>query len=258
MDNFFMNEFEMRRESNKISLDTFTFDKYNNLDYSLKKIIEDLRSKLNESYAEHKKWWEIHDEQPKKFRELEEIANQTGHSLFTQMHEYIDDANYYEEELYVLFEVKIIYAFKHFEINLKKLLSASYNDKAVGKRYKWENLIEYLKAKDINVKSLEGYDEVDQLRRVNNSLKHSNDFDDSISNIVEFKQKKPSSYRELEKFYNRVKDSPNIFLKKLCGEIYKDLYDFNENKIEVIAKQIALRMDKETANKLSEYLKKLY
>ena len=53
---------------------------------------------------------------PEKFQELEEQVERTGHSLYSQMHDYIRTAIYIEEELTTLFEMKIIYAFKHLEI----------------------------------------------------------------------------------------------------------------------------------------------
>ena len=68
-----------------------------------------------------------------------------------------------EEEMYALFETKIIYAFKHFEIYTKRLLSLAYPDVNSRKLFNWQNLIEYLKLRNIDIKKIEGYEEVDQL-----------------------------------------------------------------------------------------------
>lgn len=98
-----------------------------------------------------------------KFDEIEEIAQQTSHSLWIRMHEYIISPSYIEDELLVLGEMKIIYAFKYLKINIKKLVSASYSEKNMKELYKWENLVQYLSNKNINISTLNGFKEVNQL-----------------------------------------------------------------------------------------------
>lgn len=175
------------------------------------------------------------------------------------MHDYLRAASYIQDELSTLFEMKIIYAFKHLEIEIKNLISASLNDKSIGKYSKWDNLIQYLKSKNIDIKEVKDYREVNQLRTVNNSLKHSNDqIDNSLKGIEEFKEIEYANYETLQKFYNRVKESSNSFLSSLSSAIYENLYEFNDEKIEKISKSIVLRMDKSNADKLIEQIKKKY
>ena len=106
---------------------------------------------------------------------------------------------------------------------------------------------------------MKDYREVNQLRTVNNSLKHSNDqIDNSLKGIEEFKEIEYANYETLQKFYNRVKESSNSFLSSLSSAIYENLYEFNDEKIEKISKSIVLRMDKSNADKLIEQIKKKY
>jgi hypothetical protein len=247
------------REMSKMRLDTFTLNKGNILDYPIDKLIESLKSQIKEAYSEHDKWIELKKNNPDRFNELEEQANQTGHSLHSQMYGYIQDVIYLEDELFALFEMKVIYAFKHLEINIKQLLFAAYQSNYINRQFKWDSIIQFLNSKNITAKDLNDYESINQLRNVNNSLKHSDKvIDQSIKNIPEFKDKDTLSYYELELFYNRVKKTPNAFLTSLVSFAFKDIYTFTHERIFEIAKSFALRMEKKDAMKFSEELLKLY
>ncbi len=248
----FKNDLNTKRETNKIGLATFALYKNNILDRPIDTLIKE----LEHEYSEQLKWINLEPENLDKHEELDEIAKQTAHN---RMHDYVRAASYIQDELSTLFEMKIIYAFKHLEIEIKNLISASLNDKSIGKYSKWDNLIQYLKSKNIDIKEVKDYREVNQLRTVNNSLKHSNDqIDNSLKGIEEFKEIEYANYETLQKFYNRVKESSNSFLSSLSSAIYENLYEFNDEKIEKISKSIVLRMDKSNADKLIEQIKKKY
>lgn len=259
MKRFTYNQMEETRECNKISLETFTFDKYNIIDSPIDIIIVDIKLKIKMKYEEHEKWVVLQENNPQKFNEIDEIAQQTGHSLSIQMNEYIEEIGYLEDELYALNEMKIIYAFKHLEINLKKLLSASYNDTAVKKQFKWEILKQFVNSKEIDISKINGYPEVNKLREVNNFLKHSNDIEYlPIKKIIGIKPDAKINSEALEQFYSGIKKYPNIFLQSLANKIYQDLYEFDDTKLSTIAKSYALRMDESTAKNMIEKLLNLY
>lgn len=253
------NEIWEQREMGKMGLDTFPLNKDNIFDYPIDKLIESLKAQVSEAYSEHDKWIELEKNNPERFNELEEQANQSGHNLHSQMYGYIQDVIYLEDELFALFEMKIIYAFKHLEINIKQLLFAAYQDNFINRQFKWESIIQFLNEKNIIAKDLNDYDNINQLRNVNNSLKHSDKvIDQSIKNIPEFKDKDSLTYHDLELFYKRVKKSPNTFLTSLVSFVFKDIYTFTHERIFQIAKSFALRMDKKDAIEFSEELLKLY
>jgi hypothetical protein len=248
-----------QRQMNQIGLDTFTHGRENILDYPVDKLIQDLKTRINNAYSEHNHWIELEQNNPERFKELEEQANQTGHSLREQMYGYIQDVIYLEDELFALFEMKIIYAFKHLEINIKQLLFAAYQDNYINRQFKWEAIIQFLSSKEIVAKEVNDYENITQLRNLNNSLKHSDKtIDQSIKNIPEFKDKENMHYSDLETFYRRVKKSPNVFLTSLISFVFKDLYTFNHERILEIAKSFALRMDKAVAMQFSEELRRHY
>ncbi len=256
---FRYNQIEESREMNKINLDSFTIDKHNILNYPIDKLIKNIKTDIEKLYIEHNKWTDLSKNDPEKYNELEEVAQQTGHSLMIQKYQYIEEVAYLEDELFALNEIKIIYAFKHLEINIKNLISISYNDKSINKQFNWDNLKQYLNLKSIDIHKVNGYNEVNQLREVNNSLKHSNELNnDSLKNYPEFNKEKTITYQSLEKFYARIKNFPNIFLSSLSNRIFDDLYVFKDNRILEIAKSYALRMDKNIAEKLTESLLNYY
>jgi molecular chaperone DnaK (HSP70) len=102
-----------QRKMNQHSLDTFTHGKENVLDYPVDNLIRELKTKVQDANNEHNKWIKLEETNPEEFRKFEEKANQIGESLHSQMFGYIQDIMYLEDELFALFEMKIIYAFKH-------------------------------------------------------------------------------------------------------------------------------------------------
>tara|TARA_R110002051_G_scaffold275917_2_gene336884 strand:+ start:1439 stop:2221 length:783 start_codon:yes stop_codon:yes gene_type:complete len=253
------NSLNTKRETNKIGLETFALERNNILDRPVNILIKDLKKEIEKEYNEHNNWLKIKENDPVRYNELEEIAEQTGHSIDYQMHDNIRGISYLEEELITLYEMKIIYAFKHLEIEVKNLISSAYDDKSISKSSKWDNLINYLNSKNIDVKAIKQYREVNQLRTVNNSLKHSNEhLDKSLNGIEEFKKAEYINYEILEKFYSRIEDSSSTFLSFLSFAIYDNLYVFDEEKIDRISNSIVLRMDKENSDKLIEKIKEKY
>nr|WP_319510359.1 hypothetical protein [uncultured Draconibacterium sp.] len=239
------------REVSQYYIEDFATNIDNHFDYSINQVIGELKEKLRESELQFNQNWVDEkkcdsDDELVKYASLRMMLNQ-------------DISNYYEE-LFALFETRIIYAYKLFEISIKTLFNNAYKgDKNFSGLYKWDNLKELIKSKGINIKTLQGYEEVNQLRNVSNSLKHSGkSVNESIVYIPEFKGKEILSYNDLENFYNRIDVYPVEFIEAISSIIIADLYEFDDKKINIIARSLALRMNKETATKLSKTLLGLY
>jgi hypothetical protein len=230
----------------------------NKFDRPLNDLIQELKLERDKEYADFEYWDELETSNPDRYNEIDEIANQTGHSLQIQMRESIESALYVEDELLALLEMKIIYAFKHLEINTKKLLFHSYNE-LPNANPKWHEMINFLKKRKISVKDISGYTEVNELRLVNNSLKHSyQSVDKSISEIEEFKNGSIQNFESLDNFYNRIMDYPSLFFCDLMEKVEKEINDFNEKKLQNIADKATNRMNKENAEKLIIEIRKKY
>ncbi|MCZ2084486.1 MAG: hypothetical protein LC112_09445 [Flavobacteriales bacterium] len=249
-----------RRATSKIALETYVLDKYNSLDSPIEKVISELGKRLKKNWKEHDNWINIQNTNPEQYQKLKDNADDYGNSLEQQLHFYIIEIINIEEEILALLEVQIIYAFKHFEINLKKLVRAAYNDESFDKNYKWESVKQYLNSRNINIKTIKNYAEVNQLRDLNNAIKHSETYfeNDYLQKLIPEFQGKNISIRNLFKFYKRIKDCTNSFLHSLSLEIYNDLYNFDDEKLNSIAESLALRMDKENAEALINRIRDFY
>lgn len=253
MEKYFEFSISDHREMNKIALDTFCFGKENILDNPVDRLITSLDSRIKKFAGGLK---EVENQM-----DLKKPSTDTDHQeLEMKRISFIQDIYYLENELHALYEIKIIYAFKHLETNIKKLLSAAYNDKGVNKQFTWEKLITYLRSKNIDQNHLENYLPVNELRLVNNVIKHSGNLNDqSLNGIPEFKEVEDKSpYRVLQEFYDRVKSAPLKFLEDLSGKVYADLYEYSQGRIDEMARSIALRMNREDAMKFTNEIAKHY
>ncbi|SFG03339.1 hypothetical protein SAMN04488033_1224 [Salegentibacter agarivorans] len=232
------NSFENQREMDKIGLELFVHNlKENSFNDAVNELITNLKTELNKEITEFLE-----------FQEQEENAHQNYHL----------DTYFLEDKLLALSEMNIVYAYKDFEINLKKLISAAYGIE-IKEFYKWDSVTDFLRSKKIRYSELNAYQEINDLRKVNNSIKHSTKhIDNKIKSISEFSDLKYMRHYELSAFFKRIKDCPNKFLEALSSEIYRNLYEFNDDRLNKIAELYSLRMDKETATRFMKYLKQKY
>ncbi|WP_337965476.1 hypothetical protein [uncultured Flavobacterium sp.] len=233
-----INNIEAQRESAKLGLQTFFMDVENNF--------HDRISDETIHIFEKK----IIDAKTKDRSDEYERGDYSGPTM---------EIYFMEQELKAISEMKILYAYKHFENKLKFLLSAAYGA-SKSKMFKWEFVIEFLKEKNIDIKSINCYPEINELRNLNNCIKHSDDIknDSRMTSIREFQKKTFIQYEDILFFYKRIENAPSAFIYSLSDYIFKDLYVFDENRIDQEAEKIALRMTKTEASILIEKLKKKY
>ncbi|MEO9503282.1 hypothetical protein [Nonlabens ulvanivorans] len=224
----------------------------NSFDRPVNELIRDLKIELEDQYANHNYLYDLEVSDPEKYHQIEDIANQSGHLLVNQKSEFIED------ELFALLEMKIIYAFKHLEINIKKMIRHFYQE-LPNTKPKWHEIERFFKSQNITLNRIQGFKEVDELRLVNNSLKHSDEsIDKSIMNIKEFENGSIQSTESLEEFYERIEHSPDLFFTSLMEMIENETSNFNPKKIEGIAKKATNRMNKDIAEKLIDEIRKKY
>lgn len=130
-----------------------------------------------------------------------------------------------EDEVFALYELKIMYAYKYFEIQLGLIARNAFDHRTAEAFYNWDKIKDFYSGKSIKFSELKYFKEIDQLRRLNNSLKHSGRFvDQKIKNIPEFKDLKYLQIGSLKKFYERVQDAPRDFISALVSVIYDQLF----------------------------------
>lgn len=160
-----------------------------------------------------------------------------------------------KKELFSFSQMRIIYKYMQFEIHLKKLISIAY--KIPEKEfYNWDKVVSFFKSKDINIKELKNYSDVKNIQELNNSIKHSKELlNTRTTNIPEFQNKKSVNVSLINNFYERTMNSPKELILEIIQQIEKDLYEFNENRIGLIAKEFNNRMDEVTKEKFIKKLK---
>jgi hypothetical protein len=230
-----MDSYSRKREINKLGLETFFLNLENNhYDFNIDKLISNLEEKLN--VLDKKKL-------NKKLDDVIELDNEI-------------EIIFLYKELFAISEMKIIYAYKHLEIHLKFILKASYENSNENDFYRWESIVAFLKTKNIKLSEVSDYTEINELRNINNSIKHSRSIiNEKTKNILEFKNKKQIQYSDLLSFYKRIENSTVNFISSLSNFIQKDLCEFDDERIEKIAQRILLRMEKNDVDKLVSKLK---
>lgn len=168
----------------------------------------------------------------------------------------LEEADSIDEEMLAMYEMKVIYAYKLFEINVKRLIKPYFT--ISNGLFRWNSLETFFKSKGITFKDLNGSKELDELRLTNNNLKHSGEVDKNIIHISEFTEIGEFDLDELKSFYERVKSSPFIFLQSLADAIMQERYSFDEIKIEAIAHDLARRMEEKDAMELITCLSNKY
>ncbi|KZN70466.1 hypothetical protein [Pseudoalteromonas luteoviolacea] len=109
-----------------------------------------------------------------------------------------------DEELIAINEVQIIYSFKQIEISLKQfllLLDPSLDLKIVQR---WDYLKKEFKKHGITLGTAQDYPAVNDLREVNNALKHSYEISENVKklHIPQFSGQDYFTHSSLTKFYN--------------------------------------------------------
>lgn len=188
------------------------------------------------------------------------------HKEYNSLNYYDDDdhynfdenTEYIQNQIFALSEMNIIYIFKEFEINLKFLLKKVYG--IDGKElYNWDKLKDYLKSKNIPISEINGFEEVRQLKELNNHIKHSNkEISKKIEDIKEFKGENILTEEMINKFFKRIKSSPTTLINGIVNAIYDNLYKFDEGKIKQMAEEVAKTMDKKDAKLYWEEIQKYY
>lgn len=109
--------------------------------------------------------------------------------LYEKQGEYYIERYWINQQLRSLSEMLIINAFKNIEINIKTLIKIAYPDVNSKDFYKWDSLVQFFKSKNIELSSLQGYQEILNIKNINNSLKHTGVINDAIKKLMNLKTK---------------------------------------------------------------------
>lgn len=178
--------------------------------------------------------------------------------LHSSLGEAYNNAVAFEYQLLAIKEMKIVSLYKNVETLLKEMIVVASPAENKSDLFKWDNMKTFFRLKGINFTNLPGYEFVNQLRLVNNNIKHSSEISSEIhrQGIIEFKNEDELTAANLDDFYNRIKVHIKPFLKSVADGIYSNLFEFDDSRIEMIAKEYAQVMDDSTLLRLSKAIEK--
>jgi hypothetical protein len=170
------------------------------------------------------------------------------------------DQQILEEQLLSIVSMRLVYLYKNFEILLKDIISESFPE--INKRdlFQWENIKAFLNSIGVIFGEIKEYQRVNEIRIVNNSIKHSNEIGEIVKkqSIPEFDEKDDFDFDSLNCFYSRTKDKPGLFLSDLAEKLIEHLYVYNDDRISKIAKDYKEKMDNSTGKKFVSALNKVF
>lgn len=207
---------------------------------NLKKKIAEIESKTKELESQISDW-----------HSTGRVPTEADRRLYDEVGGLYPEHYWTSQHLQSLAEMNIVYLFKSLEISLKAIINTAYPNVKTKGLYQWEEISALFKTYQIEITTLKGYQYSVDLRKVNNSLKHSDNLSDEIKHMKEFKTLEYYDYDNLEKFYNRVKPRVEEFVKEVAQAVVNDLFLFTDDRLEKIAESFAERMDVKTAGKLA-------
>lgn len=159
-------------------------------------------------------------------------------------------------QLYALNEMRVIYLFKDIEIEMKTLLNTAFASVNIKKLFNWEVISTVCKENNIRLEEIDGYKQVNELRQLNNSIKHSDYLDDNCVKIIGINGSDEEDYSEaLENFCNQIEPKIATFKERFAKLVADELYEFPISKLNGMAMDLTERMDKEDALRYIERLK---
>jgi len=156
--------------------------------------------------------------------ESDNIRTKKNDVLFRKMVDCRSKQYLSNEYVKALSEMKVVYLYKTVEIIIKSLIHTAYPEKNPKKIDNWQSIEDYFNSIDIDVSNFDGYEEVNELRKTNNNIKHDETInDDKVKKIKEFANESQFTYQNIEDFYNRIKPKIQTFVKSLGEAIIENI-----------------------------------
>jgi hypothetical protein len=226
------------------------------IDFTFEKAIVEAEKYLKKKLTELKSQLEIaHDNYDSEAYASDGLMNDSHEveETLALVFDLESDVDMNEQQLYCFAEMKIVHLFRAYEITLKKLIKIAFPTAKERDFFSWEKLREFCKSNGFNINTIPSYSEINQLRLVNNCIKHSASINDDVKKSVpEFCNESAFSYESLYSFYNSVRDHLLLFLQGVALEFDSSLYDHSEDKLNQIVDDYRKVMDSSELELLSQ------
>lgn len=177
-------------------------------------------------------------------------------SILADISNYEYDIEMNKEQLYCFSEMKIIHLFRAYEVTMKRIVKTAFPAANERDFFNWEKLLTFSRVRGVTLKNLEGFDEVNQLRVVNNNIKHSSGVSPEVIKLVPYFSE--STYFTLESlngFYLNVRDCILPFLQAMASEFDKAVFEQSDEKLDKIVSEYSETMSNSELQMLSDKLR---
>lgn len=158
------------RNHRKQEISTFADQTFDLFDDATTKVFEELIEKRD---VIKNKSTELNSKLSNYVEDNQGIPTPDDIKIFDEMGELGADDYWSMEHLTVLSEMKIVYLFKSVEITMKSLIHTGYPQINTKDFFQWDIMASYFKSINIKITDFDGYVEVMELRKVNNTINPS-------------------------------------------------------------------------------------
>ena len=144
-----------------------------------------------------------------------DIAEETLQGL------YEEESVYGEELADLTSELAIVALYKKLEIDTKRAIKIVFPEQSDRDLFKWETLKNFLRGQGIDIENFSKYSEVDELRIINNCIKHSGIVDGNLSKFGEWK--KGEHVTSLDRHFHRLALAAERYMADLTNALSSKL-----------------------------------
>lgn len=160
----------------------------------------------------------FHDGQTEHFKSLEArfaVADQEEREWLEDL---AADENYLADQLPTLVgELMILATYKTIEIAMLRIITLGYPDIKPDKLYKFDKIRDLIKKKGLDITVLSGYAAVDELRCINNSIKHEGVVNKQLAEIWGVEPGSPLG--NLRAHYSRLEMDVEGFTQEFANSV---------------------------------------
>ncbi len=108
------------------------------------------------------------------------------------------------DSLLSLSEMRIVFLFKTIENAIVRMTDIAFPKAKKKTFFRWDVIVDFLKINGVKIDKINGYEAVNQLRVVNNNIKHSLNIDESTKKFRFWIHETDFTYENLYKFYKSI------------------------------------------------------
>ena len=173
--------------------------------------------------------------------EIENYNLEQSNNIDTIVEE-LGDSNWLIESnkasLLSISEMRVIFLFKTIENAIKEILVIAFPKVKKQSLYRWDVIENLLKSNGVELDKLDGYETANQLRKVNNNIKHSDNITEETKKIPHWKRETNFTYENIDAFYNNIHELIIKFMKNLGEAIVIAVYDLTNEKLDEMSQSI--------------------